>query len=163
MRKLFIALFALLLSACGFQLRGTVDMPFDSVYIKSGRGTPIAQALARGISTGSHAKVVDKEENAQVVLNILSSSQEKRILSLGGGGKVREYQLIYRLSFNATRNGDEVIPAQQIELRRDMTYDDTQALAKQYEESMLYQNMQNDAIQQVLRRLQGAVAGGGKS
>jgi LPS-assembly lipoprotein len=44
-----------------------------------------------------------------------------------------------------------------------MTYDDTQALAKQYEESMLYQNMQNDAIQQVLRRLQGAVAGGGKS
>lgn len=162
MRKLFLlALLLPLFAGCGFHLRGAVDMPFDTLYIKEAPGTgAISQAIARGVNTGSQAKVVTKEEEAQVVLNILSNKTEKRILSLGGGGKVREYQLAYYLTFSATRNGEEVIREQQIELRRDMTYDDTQALAKQYEESMLYQNMQDDAVQQVLRRLKGAVASG---
>ena len=48
----------------------------------------------------------------------------------------------------------EHIPASEIVLRRDFTYNDDQALAKESEESALYRNMRSDAVQQLLRRLQ---------
>ena len=39
---------------------------------------------------------------------------------------------------------------------RDLTYDDTQVLAKESEELLLYRDMKSDAIQQMLRRLSAA-------
>jgi LPS-assembly lipoprotein len=155
--KLFLlALFASFLAGCGFHLRGAVDLPFESVYVNGG-GYPVVKAtLENALRTGSGVKVVSDPDKAQVVVNILGATTEKRILSLGGTGKVREYQLLYRLSFSTAYNGKTTIAPQQIELQRDMTYDDTQILAKQQEEALLYQNMQDDATFQLLRRLKGA-------
>lgn len=158
MRKLILlALFASFLAGCGFKLRGAIDLPFDTLYV-NGSGYPaVKAALENGIRTGTKVQLATAPEQAQVVLNILSVNTEKRILSLGGTGKVREYQLFYRLAFSATYNGKPSIPPQQIELRRDMTYDDTQALAKEQEEALLNKNMQDDAVFQLMRRLKGAV------
>lgn len=157
MRKLVLfVLFASLLAGCGFKLRGVMDLPYDSIYVDAGGYTAIKAAMENAIRNGTKVKIASNPEEAQVVVNILSASYDKTILSLGGTGRVQEYQLIYRLAFSATYLGQPSIPPQQIELRRDMTYDDTQALAKEQEEAQLQKNMQDDAIQQLLRRLKGA-------
>ena len=157
MRKLFLlALAVFFLASCGFHLRGAVDLPFETVYVNGGSYPDIKATLENALRTGSGVKVLAGPEKAEVVVTILGASSEKRILSLGGTGKVREYQLIYRLSFSTTYNGKPSIAPQQIELQRDMTYDDTQVLAKQQEEALLYQNMRDDATFQLLRRLKGA-------
>jgi LPS-assembly lipoprotein len=88
---------------------------------------------------------------------VLSELQEKQILSLGGGGRVSEYQLRYRVSFRLTDNKNrEHIPATEILLKRDYSFTDEQALSKESEEALLYRDMRNDAVQQMVRRLQAA-------
>ena len=54
------------------------------------------------------------------------------------------------------RNAVEIIPVTEIALKRDLSYSDTEALSKEAEEALLYRDMQNDAVQQLLRRLQVA-------
>ena len=146
---------SLLLAACGFQFRGTAQLPFETVYIQAAPNSPLALQLKRSIQAGTSTRVTDKPSDAQVVLQILTELREKTILSLSGGGRVSEYLLRYRVSFRLTdRLNHEHIPASEITLRRDYTYNDDQALAKEGEEALLYQNMQQDAVSQLLRRLQ---------
>ena len=43
-------------------------------------------------------------------------------------------------------------------LHREMTYDDQAVLAKESEQALLYQDMQEDAVRQMARRLSAARA-----
>lgn len=159
MRKLILlALLASLLAGCGFKLRGVMDLPYETLYVNGGSYPAIKAELENAIRSGTKVQIASSPDQAEVVVNILAVNYDKSILSLGGTGQVREYQLHYRLAFSASYQGKPSIPPQQIELRRDMTYDDTQALAKEQEEALLQKNMQDDAIQQLLRRLKGAAA-----
>jgi LPS-assembly lipoprotein len=67
---------------------------------------------------------------------------------------VREFQLRIRLKFSLrTPQGRELLPETEILQQRDITYNETAALAKETEEALLYKNMQTDIVQQLLRRL----------
>ncbi len=157
-RAVFL-LFVLLLAGCGFQLRGAVALPFQSVYIEGG-GADFKRSMELAIRTGSSTKVVDAPSQAEATLRILSAAPEKRILALGGSGRVREYQLYYRVNFTVTTKTGTLLQPQLIELRRDMSYDDALALAKEEEEGLLFKNMRDDAVYQVLRRLAAIKSGG---
>jgi LPS-assembly lipoprotein len=146
---------ALLLSGCGFHLRGKATLPFDSIYI-SGSQVFVTQ-IARAVRAGSQARVTANPKDAQVTLQILNELRERVILSLSATGRVREITLRYRVSYRLTdAKGIEYIPTSEIVLRRDVTYSDTDVLGKEQEEALLYRDMQNDAVQQVVRRLQAA-------
>jgi len=58
-----------------------------------------------------------------------------------------------RLRFATDLAGNNLVAPGEIFLRRDMTYDDTEVLAKESEEALLYRDMKTDAVQQMLRRL----------
>jgi LPS-assembly lipoprotein len=146
---------ALLLSACGFQLRGAAPMPFQSIYVQAAPTSPFAIQLKRMVQAGGGTRIVERPEQAEVILQVLNELQEKQILSLGGGGRVREFQLRYRVSFRLTDvKNREHIPKSEIVLRRDFTFNDEQVLAKEAEEALLLRDMRNDAVQQLVRRLQ---------
>lgn len=148
---------ALLLTACGFHLRGDAKMPFASLYIEAANTTsPLVTELRRNLEA-NHVQLVDKAEDADVVLNIASDLPEKQILTLGGSGRVSEFQLRYRVSLRAYDSEQrEWLPADELLLSRDFTYDDAQILAKESEEAMLYQSMRSDMAQQIMRRLSHA-------
>ena len=75
------------------------------------------------------------------------------------GGTVAEYELRMRVSFRLYDNkGQNLIVPTEITLKRDVSYNDTNVLAKDYEEAQLYKDMQSDAVQQVMQRLSGAKA-----
>ncbi len=158
-RSSFIVMLAaaLLLSACGFQLRGTASLPFNSIYVQAVPTSQFAAQLKRAVRTGSGTRVADRPEQAEVILQIMNELQEKQILTLGGGGRVSEFQLRYRVAFRLTDGKNrEHIPATEIVLKRDYAFDDRQALAKEAEEALLYRDMRSDAVQQMVRRLQAA-------
>lgn len=147
---------ALLLTACGFQLRGAAQLPYETFFVE-GSNPAVTVDLSRAIQSGGNTRIVGRAQDAQAVLQILGEMQEKRILSLSGAGRVREYQLLYKISFRIRdREGRELIAPQQIELRRELSYDDTQVLAKEGEEALLYRDMQRDAVFQIIRRLNAA-------
>lgn len=149
-----IALCALLTS-CGFHLRGQADLPFESMYIV---GSPtFTTPLARAVRGGSKTRITTNPKEADVTLQILSEARERSILSLSAAGRVQELQLRYRVNFRLTdKAGRELIAADQILLKRDLLYSDSDVLGKEQEEALLYRDMQTDAVQQVVRRLQVA-------
>jgi LPS-assembly lipoprotein len=148
-----IALCAMM-TACGFQLRGQAAIPFQTVHVEAPGFSAFANDLERAIRSGSKARIVESRDQADAVVQILGESQEKHILSLSGGGRVREFELRYRVAYRLTdRAGTDLASPGEIVLRRDMTYDDTLVLAKESEEALLFRDMRTDAVRQMLRRL----------
>lgn len=156
-RMIALLLAALLLTACGFHLRGHEGMPFDTLYLDAANpGTPFIADLRRSLEA-SKIKLVDSADRADVVLNIVFEISDKQILTLGGSGRVNEFRLSYRVSLRAyDLKQQDWIPAEEIALRRDYTFDDTKILAKEAEENMLIQSMRSDMVQQIVRRLSRA-------
>lgn len=147
----------LLLTACGFHLRGQAALPFQTLYIQSASDyTPFIGELKRAVQ-GAGVQLADSSDSAQLTLNVVSEVSGKQILSLSGAGRVREYQLRFSVSFRAyDQSQQEWLPAEEIAVLRNLSYDDAQVLAKEQEEVLLYQNMRSDAVQQMLRRLNHA-------
>lgn len=153
-KGLFAVALTLVLAACGFQLRGVMTLPFESLYIDGSGNPALALEIGRAIRSGTQTRLAENAKEAQAVLQIQDGTREKRILSLSGAGRVREYQLLYRVNFRLlAKNGDDLLPNQPILLMRDLSYDDTQVLAKEQEEALLYADMQRDAVTQLMRRL----------
>ena len=152
-----LLLTTLLLTACGFHLRGQAGMPFDTLYLDAANpGTPFIADLRRNLEANK-VRLVSSANEADVVLNIVLEIPEKQILTLGGSGRVNEFQLRYRVSLRAyDLKQQDWIPAEEMVLRRDYIYDDTQVLAKEAEEALLYQGMRSDMVQQIVRRLSRA-------
>src|SRR5688500_17512248 len=90
---ILMAVSALLLTACGFQLRGTATLPFNTLYVQAPALSPFALQLKRAVHAGSSTKVIERADQAEAILQILNELPEKEILSLGAGGRVREFQL----------------------------------------------------------------------
>ena len=143
-------------SACGFKLRGNAQMPFASVYVDVAGYSQLGFEIKRSLRL-TNARLVDSPAAAQATLHIMSEIREKQILSLGGQGRVREYQLRYRVGYRLTDGKTATfIEPSEILLKRDISFNDSEILAKEAEEALLYRDMQTDAVQQLVRRLQVA-------
>ena len=154
--RTLVLLAALSLAGCGFHLRGAAPLPFDTLYVP-GAGGGIALDLKRNIQAGTDAKVVDEAKQADAVLQFTREERQKVILSLTATGRVREFQLRYIVGFRVVDNkGNDYVPQNTIELTRDITFNDAEVLAKESEEQLLYRDMQNDMVQQIMRRLAAA-------
>ncbi|MBI1175150.1 MAG: hypothetical protein GC139_07785 [Sideroxydans sp.] len=156
MRVALLAI-TLLLSACGFHLRGhnlkEAAFAFHSIYVRAPADTPFVSALKSRLELYK-LQLAPSADKADLTLQIVSESADKQILALSGGGHVREYQLHYRVSFRAyDQQQQDWLPAGEIDLQRDFNYDDSQILAKAQEEGMIYQDMRSDAVQQIIFRL----------
>jgi LPS-assembly lipoprotein len=151
---------AAVLTACGFQLRGTASLPYDSLHVAAPKTSAFAVEFRRAVNAGSKTRIVDDAKEAQATLHLINETREKVILSLSGGGRVREYQLRYRMAYRLVdKDNKELRPATQIALHRDLSYNDADTLSKESEEALLYRDMQSDAVSQLLRQLQTVRAG----
>jgi LPS-assembly lipoprotein len=147
----------LLLAGCGFQLRGTADLPFKTLYMPPTSVPGIALDLKRNIQAGTHTTVVDDAKTAEAVLEVSREARERLILSLAGTGRVREYELRYTVAFRVhDGKGGEFVPLSTVQLGRAVTYNDSDVLSKEAEEGLLYRDMQFDMVQQIMRRIAAA-------
>ena len=142
-----------LLAGCGFQLRGTAQLPFETLYIPG--QTPLSIELKRNVTASSKTRIVDSPDKAQAVVGFTNEMRDKSILTFTAAGKVNEYRLRYRVGFRVTdsKSLQVFLPTSEIILTRDMSYNDAQVLAKEAEEQLLYRDMQTDMVQQIMRRL----------
>jgi LPS-assembly lipoprotein len=172
-----ILLLAGLLAACGFKLRGSTDLPahklpFATIALTLAPTSEVYAQLKRNIEASSAGtRVVDAGE-AEAILAVLGDTSQKNILSLNTSGRVREFQLVRTFSFKVQANNraaapapqvkytdapavapTEYVPASTIVLRREVTYSDDLVLSKEGEEALLWRDIQNDLVQQLMRRL----------
>jgi LPS-assembly lipoprotein len=148
------------LSACGFHLRGSgghYTLPFPSMYIGLPDSSPLAIDLKRNIRVNGNTVVVSDPAKADGVVEVLTDPEKTRtksILSLNSNGRVREYLLAYNIVFRVRdKLGNELLAPTTISLNRPITFDETQLLAKEQKEALLYKDMQTDLVQQMMRRM----------
>lgn len=146
---------ALALGGCGFQLRGSAQLPFETLYAGFLPTSALGGDFRRMVRVLGGTRLVDQPDQAQVRLDVLQELREKEIVGFSSTGRPREYQLRLRFSFKLTdvAKGTELIAPTEIVLRREITTTDTQVVAKEQEEALLHREMQTDMVQQLLRRL----------
>lgn len=143
---------AVALSACGFQLRGQQDYAFKHLLIV-GAQPAVAARLTRMVEGGSDTRVVKAQADADAILRV-SEARGTGTLTLDEFGTVEEYQLNYSLSYTlTTKDGALLIAPSVISLNRAMTYNAQFVQAKAQESDILFADMQNDAVDQLTRRL----------
>ena len=150
-----------LLSACGFRLRGVPEFGFGSLYIVAPASSPLARELQRTLDgSGSQLKVLRDPASmptAEAIFDLLQEQQERVVVGLNASGQVRELQLRLRIKFRLrTPTGVELIPDTELLQQRDISYNETIALAKEAEEALIYRDMRTDLVQQLMRRLAAA-------
>ncbi len=96
---LVLALSCLLVTACGFHLRGPRPLPFASIYLAMDNYAELTVALKRQIRSTGTTRIAEKQEEAELILQVGRNDREKNILSLNAKGTVREYQLKQRFGF----------------------------------------------------------------
>jgi LPS-assembly lipoprotein len=147
------SLLGLGLAGCGFELRRPPVMPFRTILLTGFNSrSPLADELRRTLAevTG----VVDTAATAEVVLHALQDTRERSVVVSTAAGQVREMQLRVRFRFElSTPNERQLLAPVELLQTRDMSYNETAALAKEQEENQLYRVMQGDIVQQVMRRL----------
>lgn len=142
------------LASCGFRLRGTQTLAFDSVFIEAPAASPIALELANAIRSGTGTAVVTNRAQARAVVQIVSEARERDVLSVDAEGRAREFRSRLRVVFRVTDGkAREFLGPTAINAFRDLAAREEQLLAREYEEAQLYQDMLVDVAQQMLRRL----------
>lgn len=162
MRQLLIPIL-LLLTACGFHLRGSVQLPpelSEMAVLDAAPATDIAPELRSGLKgTGVQVNAL-----ALMVLQIKAEQYGKRVLSVDTSGRAQEYGLSYTVRFllkGIGADGEQAavwLAEESVSLSRDLRFDATAVLGTENEEVQLKAEMRQDAVLQILRRLQRAKA-----
>jgi LPS-assembly lipoprotein len=152
-RRLLGLLGASALAGCGFQLRQAPRLNFASIHLAGfAPRSPLAEELTRQLA--QQVQVLDSPARAEVVLQALEDLRERSVVASTSAAQVRELQLRLKFNFRAhTPAGRELIPRVELLLTRDLSYSETQALAKEQEDADLFREMQADVVTQVFRRL----------
>lgn len=148
----FVAVAAL--AGCGFQLRGSTQIPFASMYLGVGESSGLGNELRRNLRSASNTTVVDDPKQAQARFELMSETREKEVLSINSAGRAREYTLRYTIKYRVhDGKGHDFIEPSTLTLKRDVSFNEDATLAKESEEGLLFRDMQSDMVQQILRRL----------
>ena len=146
----------LLLAGCGFHVRGNYQLPdtIGAVFIDvPGYDYDLRHRLQQAL-TSRGVTLVEDAAAADSVLQITNPRFATRVLSVGTDARVREHELRYTLGFQLRRrDGQYLVPPQSVELLRDVTYDETNILGSQSEQSAGRLELQDQAVRQIVRRL----------
>ena len=160
MASLMLVFSLLMLSGCGFHLRGSGELPeeLSEVALEGTRPNgELGVAVRNGFSRVG-GQVVDSKTRAQSVLVITQDSSSRRVLSVDSIGQANEYELAYTLGFRLDDpNGVNRVVQQSINLRRQFRFDPDLTLAKADEEARLVREMRQDAVRQMLQRLKAGI------
>jgi LPS-assembly lipoprotein len=153
-----VALLAMvMLSACGFRLRGSgpqPQLPFKTLFVGFPETSPLGVQLRRNLDAMDNIEIVTDRKLADAALEVLSEGRDKQVLSLNSQGRVREYTLLYRLNFRVVdKEGRQLLAPTELVIRRIQSFNENQVLAKEAEEATLFREMHSDLVQQVLRRV----------
>lgn len=151
-RLCLLGLAALPLVGCGFRLREAPQFTFRTLWI--GGSGPLNDGIKKELRYSSDLQVVPDAPDAEVLLDILADNRRRLVVGQTTAGQVREIELYETVTFRIRRRGvEQPLSEGELEQYRELSYNESQALGKDMEESMLYDEMRRNIVQQIVRRL----------
>jgi LPS-assembly lipoprotein len=146
---------ALLLSACGFQLRGNVVLPpvLQATLLEGDRFSLLVSELDTVLrNAGAH--MVDSRSQATAVLKVLDETSSQRVLSIGVAGRAAEYEIRHLVEYRLEdARGEVLVEKQTLSARRNFQFDENDVLGKANEEQSLTEEMQRDLALRIVQQL----------
>ncbi|GAA0675277.1 LPS assembly lipoprotein LptE [Rheinheimera tangshanensis] len=143
---------SLLLTSCGFHLRGSLPLErYPAIFVDAKKHSELASLLSEQLESNA-VKLLTKLDPKAPALMLQQDSLERRTLSLFPNGQVAEYELIYRVKYQVLLPGQD-IQEFQFELTRDYQDDPNLALAKAKELDLLLQELRSQAASRIIRQL----------
>ncbi|MBU1190859.1 MAG: hypothetical protein KKE76_04015 [Gammaproteobacteria bacterium] len=157
-KKIFLMLIMFVsMSACGFHLRGDVKLATQLnqvIFQGADIYDPLVREWTRSLTTAG-STVVEDMQDATAIIHIQKNGGDRRVLSVGSDGKVREYELYQTLDFSVRdAGGRELLGVQTLMLTRTYLFDSNDVLGKAGEEESLRRDMRRDLVRLAMLRLE---------
>lgn len=152
-KKNLILITLLFISACGYHLRGSIDLPesLKNVYLQGASGQ-LGKEFKKTLRS-SDGKLVDKVDEAGIVVKVTKETMRRRVLSISSTGRANEYELYYLLNFILLdAKGNELSKTQVIEIHKDYFDNQEQVLGKNIEEQVIRTEMYSQAVNAIFNR-----------
>jgi LPS-assembly lipoprotein len=152
-QKIIVFVAMLLLTACGYHLRGEVELPENLKNVYLDGASPILREQFRKTLKDSSSNLLNSPETAGLVIRIVSEKSDQRALSLSSRGRSNELELSYRIEYELANSGDgEMTPRQPLEIKRQYFNNQQDILAKSNEETVIRSEMYQQAVQSIVNR-----------
>lgn len=152
-RNLLVMGLAVLLSACGFQLRGTGTQELTikelDLSARDAYGTTIKMLQQQLENSG-----VRVHAGAPYKLVLLSEENAQRTLSYTGGGSSAEYEISTTLKYEILTHDNLHLLDDKLEVQKVILHDGNNITGSDQESSETRKEMRRDLIQRMLIRLQ---------
>ncbi|OGV51261.1 MAG: hypothetical protein A3F46_03590 [Legionellales bacterium RIFCSPHIGHO2_12_FULL_42_9] len=146
----------LLLSSCGFHLRGLAEIPdwLNNIAIVVENGNRELEPLLNAELESYHVKVSSSKTKAPYWLIIENDSLQKQITNISASTTPRQYLLIYTVQFSLIKNkGETLLSSNTVTVNRQFTLNNDRILGSDYEEMIFKREMERDAVSLILSRL----------
>ncbi|MEO1962146.1 MAG: LPS assembly lipoprotein LptE [Cycloclasticus sp.] len=151
---ILLCLLTAVLTACGFKLRGSFQLPeaLQKIYVVGSQGDLVNDL---NDMLAFSAEVVSNRTDADAILTINKEESENRTLSVDSRGKVRESEMSFSVLYSlALANGDVLLDKEALLLVRDFINDENNIIGRTNESAVIARDLKRDAAQQILRRIQ---------
>ena len=154
MRYSFLFLL-LLLSGCGFHLRGSVELPEQWLTLHLQSPSPNGELAGRvRAALGKSGVQWLAPGSANYILQLGSENFTQRNLSIGSNARATEFELKLSASLRVlSGNGEELMPKTELTTTRIMSHDPENVSGKVEESNMVRAEMRVELVQQILRRI----------
>ena len=151
---LALASLASTLGACGWHLRGKVNLPYKSLLL-AGTITPELKDEIEMLLRVNDIELAKTIKDADLVLEIISEQNARQVLSYNTAGQITAYRIISRVVFRAFEptSGLDVMPESDIFLTRDIDFNQSNIQAFDQQVAEYIKTMRIDIVTQLMRRL----------
>ena len=153
-RALWVSLLIIVLTGCGFHLRGalptlTMDNP---IYIAGvDKNSDLYRELARQLR-GAKSVVTETRSLAKSVLTISDYRSRERQLTLNSSNQAVEYELEESFNFSV-QTSSTTVESRPLKVTRILGRTESETLAREREEREMRINMRHDLVNQLMYQL----------
>lgn len=152
-RNLLVMGLAVLLSACGFQLRGTgvteLSLKELDVSARNAYGATVTQ-LRDVLETSG----VNVHKGAPYKLILTNEQETRRAASYAGGGRSAEYELNNELTYEIRGLDDLSLLTDKLEVQKTYVHDSNNLAGSDQEADQIRNEMRREMVQKMVLRLQ---------
>lgn len=143
----------LLLSACGFQLRGTGDVEFGLKELDLQARNSYGDTV-RELETLLERNDVRVHPGAKYSLNLANEQTRQRTASYTSSARSAEYELTSTLDYQFRGPQDRLLLEDRVEMQKVYVHDSNNLIGSSQEGDQLRQEMRRELLQQLVMRIQ---------
>ena len=153
-RFLIAVVLICVLQACGFKLRGSIELSLDMspIYLQQNSVLELGREI-ESLLVSNKIDLVDDEKQSKAQLILVKEAKKRRVLSVDSDGRAREYLLSYAVTFSI-KTGSAKAVEDKVSISRSLLFDSDAVLAVANESEVLYKDMRRDAARLILLKLQ---------